>query len=82
MGSKKLRELSQKYLQEYIEHFNLNINEKRDLEELIKAIFTLECQECEEFFHRHQIDITEYPRFKEILQKEVMLSLTKFVTCH
>jgi len=77
MGSKKLRELSQKYLQEYIEHFNLNINEKRDLEELIKAIFTLECQECEEFFHRHQIDITEYPRFKEILQKEVMLSLTK-----
>lgn len=70
------KELSMRFLKAYVKNYNLDLDDKKDCEEFIKAILSLEICEVEAFFQRNNIDILKYPEFRQ----NVINNLNDFIT--
>ncbi len=66
-----LKSLVVEFLERYKDHFDLDVTIKRDCEEFIKGINTLEAQEVETFFKEKNINILNYPEFRKIAIEEI-----------
>lgn len=71
-GHENLMKLAKVFLREYATHYDLDMNNATDAEELVKAIGTLEAQECESFFKENNIELIWYPKFKEAVAAEMV----------
>lgn len=77
MNQKYMKEKVQKFIDEFILNYNLDVENVVDRHELSLAIESIELQDCLCFLQNNEINVANYPLFRKLVLQEVRKILKK-----